>query len=42
MPVRLTESRLPDGLQAKDLGQAVENGNFKLVLYLTQPLRSEE
>lgn len=42
MPVRPTENRLPDGLQAKDLGQAVENGNFKLISYLTQPLRYEE
>ena len=42
MTVRNTESGLPDGLEAKDLGQAVENGDFKLISYLTQPLRYEE
>jgi hypothetical protein len=42
MTVQNTESRLPDGLEAKDLGQAVENGDFKLISYLTQPLRYEE
>jgi len=40
MAVRKTESRLPAGMQANDLGQAVTNGGVALVSYLTAPLAS--
>ncbi len=39
MPVRNTESRLPDGLAAEHLGQGVTAGTFVLVSYLESPLR---
>lgn len=39
MPVRKTESRLPDGMIAEDLGQAVPVGNFVLISYLESPLK---
>lgn len=42
MPVRPTENRIPTGLNPEDLGQAVENGDLKLISYLTEPLKYEE
>jgi hypothetical protein len=38
MPARKTERRIPDSLQAQDLGQTVTAGNCALVSYVTSPL----
>jgi len=38
MAVRRTESRLPDGLQASDLGQAATTANLALVSYFSSPV----
>jgi peptidoglycan hydrolase-like protein with peptidoglycan-binding domain len=38
MTVRKTESRLPAGFSANDLGQAVVSGKYALVSYLTSPI----
>lgn len=41
MAVRLTESRLPAGLQPHELGQAVSAGPYALVSELASPLRPD-
>ncbi len=38
MTVRKTEARIPEGMQASDLGQAFSSGNYSLVSYLTSPI----
>ena len=39
MAIRNTESRMPEGLEAQDLGQAVvKDGNYALVSYFTSPI----
>lgn len=41
MGVRNTESRIPEGFTADDLGQAHMSGNYAIVSYLTSPVAQE-